>query len=383
MTSESSSRRSVPQAQALRLERLAYGCLSYLVGLTLAALICWLGYIELGVLLTYLGLIVALNLVYFTLVRTNVNLRFADPNMSMAQICTAIGAGYYVMFFAQQARAPFLLLGVSATMYGLYQFRTRDFIKMTAAISAGYAILIALLYLYRPHQLNLQIEILQLCAFTACMLQFSGLGGNIGKLRGKVREKNRELEKRNGQLEQALLRIEELAMRDELTGAYNRRHLMQTIRIEKQRSNRTGSPLSICILDIDFFKHVNDTYGHLAGDEVLRQISATASAALRETDSFGRYGGEEFACILTDTGTAGAMITAERIRASMCALRFPAMDPALRVTVSIGIAECSQAEDTGSAFRRADDALYQAKQGGRNRCIAAPTSTVSADGAPA
>ena len=134
MISEPRPRPSVPQAQALRLERLAYGGLSYLVGLVFAAVICWLGYIELRVLLTYLGMIVALNLIYFTLVRTNFNLRLADPNMTLAQICLAIAAGFYIMFYAQQARAPFLLLGVSAAMYGLYQFSTRDFVAMTGAM---------------------------------------------------------------------------------------------------------------------------------------------------------------------------------------------------------------------------------------------------------
>jgi len=93
MKTESRSGHCVPQAQAIRLERLAYGAMSYLVGLVLAAVICWLGYIELRVLLTYLSIIVALNLLYFALVRTNLNLRLADPNMTLVQICTAICAG--------------------------------------------------------------------------------------------------------------------------------------------------------------------------------------------------------------------------------------------------------------------------------------------------
>jgi diguanylate cyclase len=372
MTSPSRARKTVEHAQAIRLKRLAYGTVSYVASFSVAAIICYLGYIQLPVLLAYLGMIVLLNTFYFTAVRTGLNLRFADPNMVLAQICLAIAAGYFVMYFAKEARGVFLLLGVSAAMYGLYQFRTRDFMVMTSAIVGGYMVLLTLLIVNRPEEVNFEVELLQLIALTACLLQFSGLGGHIVELRAKVRQKNREMEQRNAQLEQALRRIEELAMRDELTGVYNRRHLMETIRVEKQRSRRTGSAFSICILDIDFFKRVNDTYGHLAGDEVLRQISATASAALRQTDHFGRYGGEEFACVLTDTTTEGAMITAERIRTSVAALRFPAMDPDMKVTVSIGVAGCDQQEETGNAFRRADEALYQAKQHGRNRCVAAP-----------
>lgn len=360
------------QAQALRIKRLAFASVSYVASFSLAAILWRLGYIPGTVLMTYLGMLLSVNLFYFYAVRSNLNLRFSDPNMVVAQISLAIAAGFYVMYYAQQARGVFLLLGISAVMYGLFQFRTRDFILLTCGVLAGYILLIGLLILNRPAELSIEIEVLQLIALAACLLQFSGLGGHIVELRARVRAKNREMEKRNGQLEQALQRIEELAMRDELTGVYNRRHLMETIRIEKQRSRRTGSAFTICILDIDYFKKVNDTYGHLAGDEVLREISATAAGALRQTDHFGRYGGEEFACVLTDTSTDGAMITAERIRASIAALRFPAMDPTLGVTVSIGIADCGGEEDTGNAFRRADEALYQAKQSGRNRCVASP-----------
>ena len=345
---------------------------TYVTALAIAGAVCWLGYIDMSVLLVYGAMLAGLNLFYYTAVRTNFNLRFADPNMSMMQICLAIAAGYYVMYHAQEARGAFLLLSVPAVMWGMFQFRTSDFLRMTGIVVAGYVLLIALMAAWRPHQLNVSIEILQLCALDACLAQFSSVGGHIVALRGKLSDKNREMEKRNTQLEQALLRIEELAMRDELTGVFNRRHLMETIRVEKQRSRRTGSRFTICILDIDFFKRVNDTYGHLAGDQVLREISATASAALRQTDYFGRYGGEEFACVLTDTGADGAMITAERIRNSVAALRFPAIDPVLGITVSIGVADCGQAEEPDSAFQRADAALYQAKQGGRDRCIAAP-----------
>ena len=378
MKSAPSVHPTVPQAQALRLKRLAYGSVSYLTTFTVAAVLCALGYIPPSVLLTYGLMLAGLNAMVVLALRSNLNLRLADPSMTMLQISLAIAAGYYVMYHAQQARGAFLLLVLSAAMYGLYQFRTRQFLVMTSAIVAGYLFLIIVLMVQRPHELNLQVELLQLVALTACLLQFSGLGGHIGQLRSRLNEKNREMEKRNSELEQALLRIEQLAMHDELTGVFNRRHLMETIRLEKQRSRRTGSQFTICILDIDFFKHVNDTYGHLAGDQVLREISATASAALRQTDYFGRYGGEEFACVLTDTGPDGAMVTAERIRHSIAALRFPAMDPALGITVSIGMAVCSQSEEPDSAFRRADAALYQAKQGGRNRCVASAAAAPAA-----
>ena len=191
-------------------------------------------------------------------------------------------------------------------MYGLFQFRLRDFFVMTLFVVGGYAALIALLYFRRPGEMALQVEILQLIALFATFLQVSAFGSYIGRLRDKVKDKdkdkvkdkvkdkdkhkdkvkhkNKELESRNGELERALARIEELAMRDEPTGVFNRRYLMETIKTEKHCCERSGSVFSICILDVDHFKHVNDTFGHLAGDKVLQAIAAAASGALRQTD---------------------------------------------------------------------------------------------------
>ncbi|MEJ7807594.1 MAG: GGDEF domain-containing protein, partial [Telluria sp.] len=138
----------------------------------------------------------------------------------------------------------------------------------------------------------------------------------------------------------------------------------------------TGSVFSICILDVDHFKRVNDSFGHLAGDRVLQAIAETATEALRQTDYFGRYGGEEFALVLTGTMVDGAMITAERVRTRIEALRFPDISPELRVTVSIGIADLRMQEDTAQTFKRADKALYCAKEEGRNRCLIAPALTM-------
>ncbi len=358
--------------QALLLKRIKMGWISYGVTLALAGVFCMLGYFQAIVLVHYGIAITAVNALFYLAIVKGINLRFADPNMTFAQIYFAIAAGLYVMYYAQEARGVFLLLSVSAIMYGLFQMGTRALLALTAAVVATYAFLIVLLVINRPDEIVVQVEVLQLFALGACLLQFSSLGGHITKLRTRVKEKNSELEGRNRQLELAFIRIEELAMRDELTGVFNRRHLMDTIRTEKQRCDRTGRTSSICILDIDFFKNVNDKYGHLGGDQVLREIAATASAALRQTDCFGRYGGEEFACILTDTSSEGAMITAERIRANIAQLRFPHMDEELKVTISIGIADFSRDEETSVTFQRADEALYQAKQGGRNRCVAAP-----------
>ena len=357
--------------QSVRMKRFLLGSVSYLFLLSLVAIFYWLGYFGLPVLLTFLAAVVALNGFFYWAIASNFNLRLADPSMALQQVCLSFIPPLYVMYHAQQSRGVFLLLAVSGAMYGLFGSRTRDFAIMTITVVGGYLTVILLVYQFKPAEINVQVEVLQLFALLVTFLQFSALGGYVGKLRHKVKDKNKELGARNEDLEQALRRIEELAMRDELTGVFNRRYLMETIRNEKHRCERSGQVFTICILDVDLFKHVNDTYGHLAGDQVLQEIAKAASGALRQTDYFGRYGGEEFALVLTGTMVEGAMITAERVRTRVEALRFEAISEDLRVTASIGIADSRFSEPTEVTFKRADEALYKAKQSGRNRCIIA------------
>lgn len=348
------------------------GSLSYLVTFSLVLAFWYQGDYGLDIVRNYAAPVLSLVAFFFVMIRTGRNLRFADPSMTLAQVSLSILPAYYVMFHSQQSRPVFLILIVSAAMYGLFQFRMRDFLVLSLVVIGGYALMIVMLYRFRPAEIHLKIEIFQLFSLTATFLQFSGLGGFIAGLRKKVKIHLMELATRNGELEEALQRIEDLAMRDELTGVFNRRFLMETINNEKLRGQRTGSLFTLCILDVDHFKRVNDQYGHLAGDQVLQEIARVASDALRQTDYFGRYGGEEFAMVLTGTMTEGAIVTAERVRRRIEEIDFSSISPGFRVTASIGIADHKQGENAALTFKRADEALYLAKEGGRNRCVIAP-----------
>jgi diguanylate cyclase (GGDEF)-like protein len=180
-----------------------------------------------------------------------------------------------------------------------------------------------------------------------------------------------ELTKTRGfiKLEKALGIINELAIRDELTGVHNRRYLMNLIEKEKERSDRNGRAFCLCLLDIDFFKRINDTWGHSAGDAVLRAFAGTVQALVRGSDSFGRYGGEEFMLMLPETPAADAMVLAGRVRAAIEKMRCVEGDNEIALTVSIGVAEYRRGEAVGLAVARADDALYLAKSSGRNRVV--------------
>jgi diguanylate cyclase (GGDEF)-like protein len=180
-----------------------------------------------------------------------------------------------------------------------------------------------------------------------------------------------ELTKTQGfiKLEQALNVINELAIRDELTGTHNRRHLIGLIEQERERVLRGRVAFCVCLLDIDFFKRINDTYGHAAGDAVLRLFALTVQKQIRDTDAFGRYGGEEFLLMLPATSLDDAMSFAERVRQHIEKLAFPDVSKALEVSVSIGVAQFRAAETIGQTITRADEALYVAKSGGRNRVV--------------
>ena len=170
-------------------------------------------------------------------------------------------------------------------------------------------------------------------------------------------------------LEQALGTINELAIRDELTGVHNRRYLMGLIEKEKERADRNGRAFCLCLLDIDFFKRVNDTYGHSAGDAVLRAVARTVEAQVRGSDCFGRYGGEEFLLMLPETPAADALVLTERVREAIEKLRCLEAGSEIALTVSIGVAEYRMGEAIGLSVGRADEALYLAKSSGRNRVV--------------
>jgi diguanylate cyclase (GGDEF)-like protein len=171
-----------------------------------------------------------------------------------------------------------------------------------------------------------------------------------------------------------LAEMRESVIRDELTGLHNRRHLMATLSDVLSSRRDTDAPtLSLAILDVDRFKDINDVTGHLAGDEVLRQLAAVLSAEVRKDDLLARIGGEEFAILMPGHDLASARSACERIRAAVEAHRFRVdeRDEALPVTVSIGVAEWSPSmNDSSDLLRVADDLLYRSKNAGRNRVCA-------------
>ena len=176
-----------------------------------------------------------------------------------------------------------------------------------------------------------------------------------------VNSLSRELEEKNAELER-MIRI------DPLTKIYNKATIEELLKREIENAKRYKEPLSVLMIDIDDFKHINDTYGHLVGDNVLRELAHVIRKNLRKGDLAGRYGGEEFTVVLPRTDLKTAKIIAERIRRSIEDYLFP---DSIHITVSIGVSQLQMESETSeSLLKRADDALYTAKREGKNRvCI--------------
>ncbi len=168
--------------------------------------------------------------------------------------------------------------------------------------------------------------------------------------------------------ERLRVELEFMATRDSMTGAFNRRAFFSHAEIEWSRSQRSGRPLAVITSDIDFFKKVNDTYGHHVGDLVIKDYSNRAAKMLRLSDILARFGGEEFVILLPDTGLGEAKQVAERIRREIGLQRDKAL-PAYTVSLGVSVADgkTKEAKDIQALIAEADAALYRAKQGGRNR----------------
>jgi diguanylate cyclase (GGDEF)-like protein len=186
------------------------------------------------------------------------------------------------------------------------------------------------------------------------------------------------------EVEAARRLLREAAIRDGLTNLYNRRFLAARIHDEVARARRESQPLSVIMIDIDHFKRINDLWGHAAGDEVLQRVADTLIWYVRPDDLSARFGGEEFVALLPGTDVAQAEEIAERIRAAIEKLHIPAFGavPAPHVTASLGVARLESApDDVDELLRRADDAMYEAKDLGRNRCVRAVVDATAERGA--
>jgi diguanylate cyclase (GGDEF)-like protein len=303
--------------------------------------------------------------IFAILSETHVNDRFEDHYLAIFQVVGHAALQLGFLLAAPQIGYAFLnVLFLVFSVGGLRMTPRQAAIAWTLTAAAVLQIfLLTEIAIAMPVATAPERVAAGLCfVFTIGQCAFVGLYGD---------EMRKRLYKRGAELGEAYKRIEELAELDELTGSYNRRCIMRMLDDEIARARRLKTPCSIALIDLDWFKRVNDHYGHPTGDEVLRTFAITVFANIRHIDRFGRYGGEEFLLVLPDTPDDDAEEILDRLRAIVADLDWSAFSPGLQVTISGGVAMLRSHETPDTFLARADSALYAAKARGRNRIVSA------------
>ena len=301
-------------------------------------------------------------LFFFVLVRFSQALGIAPRHLAVAQalfafVCT-IGA--YAVF--AEVRGALLMIMLVVMVFCTFSMRPRATLGLcgtaVALLGAGMAVLV-----WRdPATFPPRVELLHFSLASCCLFAVTLLTGEMSKLRTSLKAQKQDLQA-------ALAQIRILATVDELTCLANRRYMNEVLAREERRLGGPNQPLCIALLDIDFFKNVNDQFGHDGGDTVLRTFAAAARAELRTGDLLARWGGEEFLLMLPDTSVTDALPVLKRMANSVRAVKVPGVDMERDLTFSAGLVQRERDEPFADTINRADRAMYAAKGSGRDKVV--------------
>jgi len=298
-------------------------------------------------------------LAFYVLIRFSAALGLAPGVLAMLQSLFAIGCGMAGYAISGPMRAALLCMTVVIVAFCAIALRPRQTMFLSAVALGGMGAVMWWLQAGDPLRHPPAVEAMNFGYLAAALLSTALLSSEMTKLRRRMMRKKQELEK-------ALETIRTLATIDELTALANRRHMNELLSAEERRQP-PGAGSCVALLDIDFFKQVNDRHGHALGDAVLREFASAARGALRAHDTLARWGGEEFLLLLPDAAPHDARQVLERMADHVHALQVEGLDPARRISFSAGLAERRPGEPFTEAISRADKALYRAKASGRDR----------------
>jgi len=339
------------------------------VGIFIHLVVCWtvfsIGFMNIGLLglagLSSLAIAGCLFLALLIGIEWNLNLE--DPDMAVPQMIWALTVIIITSHFAVELKAVVLLSGLAMVVMGSNRLS-----RSQQVLVAGYGLflyMVSIAYLSNIVGLGWVTEIVLIIAFSLVLVFGPALYHfERSMIDNALTDKNEELGK-------ALEQIREMAVRDELTGVYNRRHLMEVLGHEKAMADRTSYTFSVCYVDLDYFKKVNDRFGHSTGDDVLRNFCRVAEDVVREVDCVARIGGEEFILLFAGTNQHDAIRGAERLAVGLADMHVTWVEPRYRITASVGIAEYHEGDTIQQTIDRADRALYDAKRTGRNKIVVA------------
>ena len=352
------------EQQRLRLQQIRFAAAAYAIAIPLLLLAYLVKLIGGGPALIAIGLMFAANLIYFVLVRSGANLRFEDPSLVHAQTFAGIAFVMYVAYSFNHDRGLVLIWCFVVLLFGVFRFKTREFLFNTLVILAGYALVINLLMTYKPDTVNVHLEWFQWMTLALVLPAFALIGGRISALRAKLAANNAELTN-------ALSTIQVLANHDSLTGLPNRAMFNGNLQGAIARAARSKTRLAVFFIDLDNFKQVNDTLGHPFGDSVLREAVRRFHGLVRDGDTLARFGGDEFVLLVENLKELADIHPIAQKMLAVLEPRATLQGNEVNLSASIGV--CVYPDDGTEAaalLANADIAMYQAKLLGRKQyCV--------------
>ncbi len=337
--------------------------LSFLIDAAVLLVYAYAGTTSVLIAVSY-GICGLLSVAFFVVLsETHINDRFKDHYFVLPQSIVSLAIIFSFLFIAPEVGIVFLCAVFLTFTFGSLRSTPRQTAIGWTITFLGLAALFLLTdkQIEMPHG-NYAERLGSLLEISLVLARGMVLGVFSAGLRTSLYQ-------RGVQLKEAYKRIEELAELDELTGSHNRRSIMRTLDEEIARALRSKQPCSVALIDLDWFKRINDRFGHPTGDEVLRTFAITVFANIRSIDKFGRYGGEEFLLILPETGDEAAERTLNRLRSIIADLDWSAISQGMSVTISAGVTKLRPDDAPDSILARADAALYRAKDLGRNKVV--------------
>lgn len=300
------------------------------------------------------------SVVSYLAVRLGWTSRFPDPGLTVWQMSFAslLATAAYAMFDA--IRGVLVAVQMAVVVFGTFNLRRQALVRFSLAVVSTMGATMWLMHQWQPHRFPIEMELVHFFVLLGLQPSVVVMGSHFSAMRT-------QLKKNRADLEVAVLRIQEMASRDVLTGLYNRRHALDYLDHLGKGRARLPTPCTLVLLDIDHFKVVNDSHGHGVGDDVLKNFALQAQEILRGSELIARWGGEEFLLVLPNTAIDGALVAVERLRMALQNRHITEKDQDLRVNFSSGIVDLKVGEPIDQAIHRADVALYQSKATGRGR----------------
>jgi diguanylate cyclase (GGDEF)-like protein len=302
--------------------------------------------------------------VFYLLVRYSHKTGIA--NWKLAWVQGMYGVVFLLLLYAAiESLHATLLMGIPLVIvFCAFPLRPGQTLWLSACAIAGLALTCALLVAYDPVAFPARLEAMRFLLTSVAIIAVTFIARDLHRLRMRVQQRTEELLS-------AMARIELLATTDELTSLSNRRHMHELLDIEERRQQQQYRATCIALIDVDHFKQINDRYGHAGGDAALRTLAHAARGMLRAGDTLARWGGEEFLLLMPDTSLRDGFCVMERMLAAVRTMPLMEADPDFRLTFSAGVAESRADERIADAIRRADMALYRAKEQGRDQIVSA------------